>query len=81
MPDRREATIETLRQASCDHDLILTSGGVSVGEEDHIKPAVESLGRLDLLANRHEARQTLRLRHWWARRISWACRATRCPAS
>ncbi len=48
VPDRREATIEALRQASCDHDLILTSGGVSVGEEDHIKPAVESLGRLDL---------------------------------
>ena len=48
VPDRREATIEALRQASCDHDLILTSGGVSVGEEDHIKPAVESLGSLDL---------------------------------
>ena len=30
------------------HDLILTSGGVSVGEEDHIKPAVQSLGSLDL---------------------------------
>ena len=31
-----------------DHDLILTSGGVSVGEEDHIKPAVQQLGSLDL---------------------------------
>ncbi|MDD2925944.1 molybdopterin-binding protein, partial [Rhodoferax sp.] len=29
-------------------DLILTSGGVSVGEEDHIKPAVQALGHLDL---------------------------------
>ena len=29
-------------------DLILTSGGVSVGEEDHIKPSVEALGHLDL---------------------------------
>ncbi len=48
VPDRRDATIEALRQASAAHDLILTSGGVSVGEEDHIKPAVESLGRLDL---------------------------------
>ena len=46
--DRREATIAALRDASSAHDLILTSGGVSVGEEDHIKPAVESLGRLDL---------------------------------
>lgn len=48
VPDRRDATIEALRSASAGHDLILTSGGVSVGEEDHIKPAVESLGRLDL---------------------------------
>ena len=48
VPDRRDATIEALRQASSAHDLILTSGGVSVGEEDHIKPAVESLGSLDL---------------------------------
>jgi molybdopterin molybdotransferase len=48
VPDRRDATIEALRMASTDHDLILTSGGVSVGEEDHIKPAVESLGRLNM---------------------------------
>lgn len=48
VPDRRDATIDALRNASAAHDLILTSGGVSVGEEDHIKPAVESLGRLDL---------------------------------
>jgi molybdopterin molybdotransferase len=47
VPDRRDATIDALRTASQDHDLILTSGGVSVGEEDHIKPAVETLGRLD----------------------------------
>ncbi|HRO81963.1 MAG TPA: molybdopterin molybdotransferase MoeA [Alicycliphilus denitrificans] len=48
VPDRREATVAALREAAQDNDLILTSGGVSVGEEDHIKPAVESLGRLDL---------------------------------
>ena len=48
VPDRRDATIDALRSASAAHDLILTSGGVSVGEEDHIKPAVESLGTLDL---------------------------------
>ena len=48
VPDRRAATIDALRAASSGHDLILTSGGVSVGEEDHIKPAVESLGTLDL---------------------------------
>lgn len=48
VPDRLEATLQALRRASSDHDLILTSGGVSVGEEDHIKPAVESLGALNL---------------------------------
>ncbi len=48
VPDSIEATKETLRKASKDHYLIITSGGVSVGEEDHIKPAVTSEGRLDL---------------------------------
>ena len=48
VPDRLDATIEALRVASHEHDLILTSGGVSVGEEDHIKPAVQALGSLDL---------------------------------
>ena len=48
VPDRRDATLEALRNASQNHDLILTSGGVSVGEEDHIKPAVEALGELNL---------------------------------
>ena len=48
VPDRLDATREALRKASKDHDLIITSGGVSVGEEDHIKPAVMAEGRLDL---------------------------------
>lgn len=48
VPDRRDATIAALREASARSDLILTSGGVSVGEEDHIKPAVQELGALDL---------------------------------
>jgi len=48
VPDRLEATRQALRDASKNHDLILTSGGVSVGEEDHIKPAVTAEGRLDL---------------------------------
>jgi molybdopterin molybdotransferase len=48
VPDRLEATRDALRTASADHDLIITSGGVSVGEEDHIKPAVNAEGRLDL---------------------------------
>ena len=48
VPDRLDATRDALRKASKNHDLILTSGGVSVGEEDHIKPAVTAEGRLDL---------------------------------
>jgi molybdopterin molybdotransferase len=48
VPDRLDATVEALRSAAEAHDVILTSGGVSVGEEDHIKPAVQALGTLDL---------------------------------
>ena len=48
VPDQRQATLDALQQAAQQHDLILTSGGVSVGEEDHIKPAVQALGHLDL---------------------------------
>ncbi|WBY01710.1 molybdopterin molybdotransferase MoeA [Ramlibacter tataouinensis] len=48
VPDRRDATVDAIGQASQGHDLILTSGGVSVGEEDHIRPAVQQLGSLDL---------------------------------
>ncbi|WP_418320558.1 gephyrin-like molybdotransferase Glp [Piscinibacter sakaiensis] len=48
VPDRLDATRDALRRAAQGHDLIVTSGGVSVGEEDHLKPAVEAEGRLDL---------------------------------
>jgi molybdopterin molybdotransferase len=48
VPDSLDATRATLREAARAHDLIITSGGVSVGEEDHIKPAVELEGRLDM---------------------------------
>jgi len=48
VPDRLQATVSALQAAAQSHDLVLTSGGVSVGEEDHIKPAVQQLGRLDL---------------------------------
>jgi molybdopterin molybdotransferase len=46
--DTLEATRDALRRAAADNDLVLTSGGVSVGEEDHVKPAVEAEGRLDM---------------------------------
>lgn len=48
VPDSLDATRATLRQAAQEHDLILTSGGVSVGEEDHVKPAVQAEGELKL---------------------------------
>jgi len=48
VPDRRDATLAALKTAADHHDLILTSGGVSVGEEDHVKPAVQALGALAL---------------------------------
>ncbi|MEP9325480.1 gephyrin-like molybdotransferase Glp [Paraburkholderia phymatum] len=48
VPDKLDATRDTLREAAQAHDLILTCGGVSVGEEDHVKPAVEAEGRLSM---------------------------------
>ncbi|MCU7918035.1 MAG: molybdopterin molybdotransferase MoeA [Candidatus Thiodiazotropha sp. (ex Dulcina madagascariensis)] len=46
--DTLEATCEALLRGAEAADLVLASGGVSVGEEDHVKPAVERLGSLDL---------------------------------
>ena len=46
--DTLEATCEALNRGAETADLILASGGVSVGEEDHVKSAVERLGSLDL---------------------------------
>ncbi|MBN3725737.1 molybdopterin molybdotransferase MoeA [Burkholderia sp. Ac-20379] len=48
VPDSLDATRATLREAARGHDLIVTSGGVSVGDEDHVRPAVEAEGRLSL---------------------------------
>ena len=48
VPDRLDATRDVLRQAALNHDLVVSSGGMSVGEEDHVKPAVQAEGTLDL---------------------------------
>lgn len=48
VPDNLPATRAALREAAVGHDLILTCGGVSVGEEDHVKPAVQAEGELAL---------------------------------
>ena len=47
VPDQLDATRDALRRAAAGNDLIITSGGVSVGEEDHIKPAVKAEGWLE----------------------------------
>jgi molybdopterin molybdotransferase len=46
-PDRADSLADTLAAISGEHDLIVTSGGVSTGDEDHVRAAIERLGRLD----------------------------------
>ena len=48
VPDTLAATRAALVRAAADSDCIVTSGGVSVGEEDHIRPAVAAEGRIDM---------------------------------
>ncbi len=94
VPDKLDATRATLRDAAREHDLILTCGGVSVGEEDHVKPAVEAEGRLSMWqiamkpgkplafgAVRRTADSASGAAAYGRRRSSSACRAIRCRAS
>jgi molybdopterin molybdotransferase len=46
--DTIDATVEAMKKAASLADVVITTGGVSVGEEDHIKPAIEKLGSLDM---------------------------------
>ena len=46
VPDDMAATCEALSHAAGEHDLVLVSGGMSVGEEDHVRAAVEALGNI-----------------------------------
>lgn len=48
VPDTLEATLDVLKRAAADADLVLTSGGVSVGEEDYVRIALEQLGELNM---------------------------------
>lgn len=48
VPDTFEATRQALLAGQEQADMVLTSGGVSVGEEDHVKAALESVGELTL---------------------------------
>lgn len=46
LPDSYEVIRDTLSAAADDHDLIMTSGGVSTGEEDHVRAAIDALGKM-----------------------------------
>jgi molybdopterin molybdotransferase len=46
LPDDRDRLARAIAAAAADHDLVLTSGGVSTGEADHVRAAIESIGRL-----------------------------------
>jgi molybdopterin molybdotransferase len=46
LPDEPDALARAIAAAAASHDLVLTSGGVSTGEADHVRRAVESIGRL-----------------------------------
>jgi molybdopterin molybdotransferase len=46
LPDDAAATAAALRRAAANQDLLLTSGGVSAGEEDHVRAAIDAAGRL-----------------------------------
>src|ERR1700731_1777746 len=48
LKDDRASLADALKQVAAHHDLILTTGGVSTGEEDHVKAAVEDVGKLVL---------------------------------
>ncbi len=48
VPDSLDATAQALERAAQTADVIISSGGMSVGEEDHIKPAVEKLGKIEM---------------------------------
>ncbi len=46
LPDRLDAVRDGIEAAAHNHDLLITSGGMSTGEEDHIKAAIDALGSL-----------------------------------
>lgn len=48
VPDTLEATVEIMSTAAANADLVLTSGGVSVGEEDYVRLALQQLGELNM---------------------------------
>ena len=88
VPDRLDATRAALRQAAEHHDLIVTCGGVSVGDEDHLKPAAQAEGHIEHWQLAIKPGKPLafgsirpRVRLAPAPRCWSACPATRCRPS
>ena len=48
VPDDFARTLALLTQAAAEADVVVSTGGVSVGEEDHVKAALEAIGQLDM---------------------------------
>lgn len=48
VPDTLDATLDVLKRAAASADMVITSGGVSVGEEDYVRIALEKLGELSM---------------------------------
>ncbi len=85
VPDDYARTVEILEQAAAVADVVVSTGGVSVGEEDHVKAALESLGQLDMWKLAIRPGKPLALGRLpteaGARRALLACRAIRCRGS
>ena len=86
VPDTLAATREALRRAAATSDIIVTSGGVSVGDEDHVRPAVDRRRKTWICGGSRSSRAG-RSRSarcgapTVAKQASSACPATRCRAS
>ena len=81
VPDSLEATREVLRRAAAECDVIVTSGGVSVGDADYVKPAVEAEGKLLMWRIAMKPGRPLAFGKVGRSRFSSACPETRSRAS
>ena len=63
--DNLPDTINALANAAQQADVVMTTGGVSVGEEDHVKAALQQIGQLDLWKVALKPRQALGIWLYW----------------
>ena len=72
--DDRAALARALQDVASTHDLILTTGGVSTGEEDHVKASVESVGRLVLWRMAIKPGRPVAMGHHRRHAVHWIAR-------